>query len=150
MIQQNTWTTQEPLNLFESITIIQYFIQRRSKWKLIDIITKNISILTFHVILFITHPKRYETNLYDTNLYTFQNKSTAQTGTTLGVLALNSRLLAESQFASGRPCDQPIPSRFSVAFVVPWAKVELVSEFHGVKCMLHMHQNFALVQPSQC
>jgi hypothetical protein len=43
---------------------------------------------------------------------------------------LNARLLARSQYASGRSCDQPTRSKFLVVFLGPTANAELVSEFH--------------------
>jgi hypothetical protein len=43
---------------------------------------------------------------------------------------LNAGLLARSQFASGRSCDRPTRSRFSVVFLGPRANVELVPKFH--------------------
>jgi hypothetical protein len=42
----------------------------------------------------------------------------------------NAGLLARSQFASGRSCDRPTRSRFSVVFLGPRANVELVPKFH--------------------
>jgi hypothetical protein len=39
-------------------------------------------------------------------------------------------LLARSQFTSGRYCDRPTRSRFSVVFLGPKANVELVPKFH--------------------
>jgi hypothetical protein len=39
-------------------------------------------------------------------------------------------LLATSQFASWRSCDQPTRSRFSVVFLGPRANAELVPKFH--------------------
>jgi hypothetical protein len=39
-------------------------------------------------------------------------------------------LLARSQFASGRSCDRPTRSRFSVVFLGPRANAELVPKFH--------------------
>jgi hypothetical protein len=42
----------------------------------------------------------------------------------------NAGLLARSQFVSGRSCDRPTRSRFSVVFLRPKANAELVSKFH--------------------
>jgi hypothetical protein len=39
-------------------------------------------------------------------------------------------LLARSQFASGRSCDRPTRSRFSVVSLGPRANAELVPKFH--------------------
>jgi hypothetical protein len=55
----------------------------------------------------------------------FLNKATAQTGTNV-----NAGLVARSQFASGRSCDRPTLSRFSVVFLGPRANAELVPKFH--------------------
>jgi hypothetical protein len=41
-------------------------------------------------------------------------------------------LLARSQFASGRSCDRPTPSRFSVALFGPRPNAQLVPKFHVV------------------
>jgi hypothetical protein len=61
----------------------------------------------------------------------FQRKEKkAQIGTSVGTRVFNARLLARSQFASGRSCDQPIRSRFSVVFLGPRANAELVPKFH--------------------
>jgi hypothetical protein len=49
----------------------------------------------------------------------FFNKATAQIG-------INARLLARSHFASGRSCDRPARSRFSVVLLGPRAYAELV------------------------
>jgi hypothetical protein len=42
----------------------------------------------------------------------------------------NAGLLARSQFASGRSCDQPTQSRFYVVFLGPRSNAELVPKFH--------------------
>jgi hypothetical protein len=54
----------------------------------------------------------------------------AQIGTNVRVCGFNARLLARSQFASGRSCDRPTRSRFSVAFLGPRANAVLVTKFH--------------------
>jgi hypothetical protein len=60
----------------------------------------------------------------------FLNKATAQIGTNVKAHVFNARLLAGSQFASGRSCDRPTRSRFSVVFLGPRANAELVPKFH--------------------
>jgi hypothetical protein len=56
--------------------------------------------------------------------------TTALIGTNVKVRGFNAGLLARSQFASGRSCDQPTRSRFYVVFLGPRANAELVSKFH--------------------
>jgi hypothetical protein len=53
----------------------------------------------------------------------------AQIGISVRVRVFNAGLLARSQFASGRSCDQPTRSRFSVVFLGPRANAELVPKF---------------------
>jgi hypothetical protein len=60
----------------------------------------------------------------------FDNKAAAQIGTNDRARGVNARLLARSHFASGRYCDRPTRSRFSVAFLGPRANAELVPKFH--------------------
>jgi hypothetical protein len=64
-------------------------------------------------------------------------KATAQIGTNVRACIYNAGLLARSQFASGRSCDRPTQSRFSVVFLGPRATAELVSKFHVVLHALH-------------
>jgi hypothetical protein len=45
--------------------------------------------------------------------------------------------LARSQFASGRSCDRPTRSRFSVVSLVPRANAELVPKFHVALYVSH-------------
>jgi hypothetical protein len=60
-----------------------------------------------------------------------ENKTTtAQLGTNVRVRGFNARLLARSQFASGRSCDRPTRSRFSVVVHGPRTNAELVPKFH--------------------
>jgi hypothetical protein len=59
-----------------------------------------------------------------------KKKATAQIGTNVRVRVFNAGLLARSQFASGRSCDRPTRSRFSVVFLGPRANAELVPKFH--------------------
>jgi hypothetical protein len=56
--------------------------------------------------------------------------SSTDIGTNARARAVNAGLLARSQFASGRSCDQPIRSRCSVVFLGPRANAELVHKFH--------------------
>jgi hypothetical protein len=45
---------------------------------------------------------------------------------------LTKLVMARSQFASGKSCDRPTRSRFSVVFLDPRANAELVPKFHIV------------------
>jgi hypothetical protein len=58
-----------------------------------------------------------------------EKKATAQIGTNVTAHEFNAGLLARSQFASGRSCDQPTRSRFSVVFLGPRENAELVPKF---------------------
>jgi hypothetical protein len=63
----------------------------------------------------------------------FQRKKkekTAQIGISVRTRVFNAGLLARSQFASGRSCDRPTRSRFSVVFHGPRANAETVPKFH--------------------
>jgi hypothetical protein len=67
------------------------------------------------------------------------------------------RLLARSQFASGRSCDRPTRSRLSVVFLGPRANAELVPKFHvALHASIQLSQNkiniknFTLMYPSWC
>jgi hypothetical protein len=61
----------------------------------------------------------------------FQTKGKkAQIGTNVRARVFNAGLLTSSQFASGRSCDRPTRSRFSVVFLGPRANAELVPKFH--------------------
>jgi hypothetical protein len=63
-----------------------------------------------------------------------KNKKTAtvQIGTDVWARIFNAGLLA-----SGRSCDRPTRSRFSVVFLGPRANAELVSKFHGALHVSH-------------
>jgi hypothetical protein len=50
-------------------------------------------------------------------------------GTNVRILGFKVGLLARSQFASGRSCDRPNRSRFSLVFLGPRANAELVPKF---------------------
>jgi hypothetical protein len=54
----------------------------------------------------------------------------AQIWTSVRVRVFNAGLLARSQFASGRSCDRPTGSRFSVVILGLRANAELVPKFH--------------------
>jgi hypothetical protein len=51
-----------------------------------------------------------------------------QIGTNIRARGFNAGLLARSKFVSGRSCDRPTRSRFSVVFLGP--RAELVLKFH--------------------
>jgi hypothetical protein len=59
-----------------------------------------------------------------------EKNTTAQIGTNVWACGFNAGLQARSQFASGRSCDQPTQSRFSVIFLGPRANAELLPKFH--------------------
>jgi hypothetical protein len=69
----------------------------------------------------------------------FFNKATVQIETNVRARAFNAGLLARSQFASGRSCDRPTRSRFSVVFLEQMLSWYSNSTLHS---MFHM-------QPSQ-
>jgi hypothetical protein len=79
-----------------------------------------------------------------------KKKATAQIVTNVRTHILNSKLLALSQFASGRSCNWPTRSRFSMIFLGPRANTELVTKFHVAMHALHalfpmvVLKNFAL------
>jgi hypothetical protein len=84
-------------------------------------------------------------------VYVFYNKATSQIGTNVRTRVLNTGLLARSHFASGRSCDRPTRSRFSVVFLGPRANAELVPTFHVALHASHAaleiltFQNFAII-----
>jgi hypothetical protein len=59
-----------------------------------------------------------------------RKRKKTQIGTSVRAHVFNAGLLARSQFASGRSCDGPTRSRFSVVFLGPRASAELVLKFH--------------------
>jgi hypothetical protein len=61
---------------------------------------------------------------------TEKRNTAARIRTNVRVRRFNAGLLARSQFASGRFCDRPTRSRFSVVFLGPRAIAELVPKFH--------------------
>jgi hypothetical protein len=68
-------------------------------------------------------------------------KKTAHIGANVRIRVFDAGLLARSQFASGRSCDRPTRSRFSVVFLGPRANAELVSKFH-----IALHASLAALQ----
>jgi hypothetical protein len=72
-----------------------------------------------------------------------KKENPAQIGTKVRARIFNARLLDRSQFASGRSCDRPTRSRFSVIFLGPGTNAELVPRFH---IALHVsHAAFPMV-----
>jgi hypothetical protein len=59
-----------------------------------------------------------------------KKNTTSRIGTNVRAHGFNAGLLARSQFASGRSCDWPTRSRFSVVFLDPRANAELAAKFH--------------------
>jgi hypothetical protein len=58
------------------------------------------------------------------------NEAAAQIRTNVKARVFNAGQLAISQFASGRSCDSPTRSRFSVVFLGLRANASLVPKFH--------------------
>jgi hypothetical protein len=65
-----------------------------------------------------------------------KKNTTAQIGTNVKA-GFNAGLLARSQYASGRSCDWPTRSKFSVVFLGPREIAELVPKFHIVLHAFH-------------
>jgi hypothetical protein len=63
-------------------------------------------------------------------MFSKKKKKTAQLGANDRARVFNAGQLARSQFTSGRTCDLPTQSKFSVAFLGPRANAELVPKFH--------------------
>jgi hypothetical protein len=59
-----------------------------------------------------------------------KGEKTAQIGTNVKARVFNAGLSTRNQFASGRSCDWPTRSTFSVVFLGPRANAELVPKFH--------------------
>jgi hypothetical protein len=79
------------------------------------------------------HTNNYKKQLVgkkEKNKKTKRNPQRRRLGTNVRVRGFNVGLLARSQFASGRSCDRPTRSRFSVFFLGPRANAELVIKFH--------------------
>jgi hypothetical protein len=53
------------------------------------------------------------------------------------MITVHARLLAGSQYASGRSCDRPTRSKISVVFLGSRANAELVPKFHLALCASH-------------
>jgi hypothetical protein len=68
--------------------------------------------------------KLYEHKNVKTTCKCFPIKQQHGYGTSVRSCTFNARLLARSQFASGRFCDRPTRSRFSVVFLGPKANAE--------------------------
>jgi hypothetical protein len=60
----------------------------------------------------------------------FFSKATEQIGTNVRARRFSAGLPARSQFTSGRSCDRPTQSRFSVVSLGPRANAMLVQKFH--------------------
>jgi hypothetical protein len=65
-----------------------------------------------------------------------KERATAQVGTNVRARVFNARLLPRSQFASGRSCDRPTRTRFSVVFLGPRANAQLIPKFYAAR--VHM------------
>jgi hypothetical protein len=74
--------------------------------------------------------KSYAHNNCKNNLLKQKKNTTAQIRTNVRARGFNAGLLARSQFASGRSCDRPTRSRFSVVFLGPIVNAKLVPKFH--------------------
>jgi hypothetical protein len=81
---------------------------------------------------------------YPKRLHVFQNKATPLM--TSRSLYPNAGQLCRSQFASGRSCDRPSWSRFSVVFLRARVNTELISKFHFT--MLDSHADLPLLNKS--
>jgi hypothetical protein len=77
----------------------------------------------------------YKTSVKQT-VNVFCNKATSQIGN-VRARVFNAGLLTRSQFASGRSCDRPTRSRYSVVFLGPRANAELVPKFHVALLVSH-------------
>jgi hypothetical protein len=78
---------------------------------------------------YVAHPSHMHTKLlYHKTCKCLNNKAAAQIGTNVRARGLLPDCWL--QFASGRSCDRPSRSRFSVVFLGPRANVELVPKFH--------------------
>jgi hypothetical protein len=70
--------------------------------------------------------------------------------TNVRVRGFNAGLLARSQFASRRTCDQPTRSRFSVVFLGLRANAELVPKFHVALHACHAALPMITLKISPC
>jgi hypothetical protein len=71
-------------------------------------------------------------------------------GTNVRVRGFNAGLLARSQFASGRSCEWPTRSRFSVVFLGPRANAELAPKFHIALHASHAALPMVALEISHC
>jgi hypothetical protein len=71
-------------------------------------------------------------------------------GTNVRVRGFKAGLLARSQFASGRSCDRPTRSRFSVVFLGPRANIELVPKFYVALHASHAALPMVTLKISPC
>jgi hypothetical protein len=80
-----------------------------------------------------------------------QKRKTQQhrVGTNVWV-GFNAGLLARSQFAFERFCNQPTRSRFSVVFLGPRANAELVTKFHVALHASHAALTMVALEISHC
>jgi hypothetical protein len=71
-------------------------------------------------------------------------------GSNARVRGFKAGLLARSQFASGRSCDRPTRSRFSVVFLGSRANAELVPKFHVALHASHAALPMVTLKISPC
>jgi hypothetical protein len=71
-------------------------------------------------------------------------------GANVRVRGFKAGLLVSSQFASGRSCDRPARSRFSVVFLDPRANAELVPKFHVALHASHAALPMVALKVSLC
>jgi hypothetical protein len=70
--------------------------------------------------------------------------------TNVRVRGFNAGLLARSQFASGRSCDRPTRSSFSVVFLGPRAIAEMGPKFHVAQHASHAALAMVTLKISPC
>jgi hypothetical protein len=71
-------------------------------------------------------------------------------GTNVRVRGFNAGLLARSQFASGRSCERPTRSRFSVVFLATRANAKFVPKFHVALHASHAALPMVTLKISPC
>jgi hypothetical protein len=71
-------------------------------------------------------------------------------GSILSVRGFKARLLASSRFASGKSCDWPTRSRFSMVFLGPKANAELVPKFDVALHASHAALPMVALEISPC
>jgi hypothetical protein len=79
-----------------------------------------------------------------------KRKTATQIGTNIRARVFNAGLLARSQFASGRSCDRPTRSRFSVVVLGPRANAELVPKVHLALHASHAALSMVALEISPC